>query len=241
MGNLLQQHADILIVKIVSKYDFNKSIQVVYEGTCHPDIVNEFGGDVNSQPGKTDENIVIWDFIQKEWVLIPCVDVQEMEFPGLYDCEFDKNITPDMMIRNGLPIDIMSYVKEYQGCDYASTDRLNIPEEYLSDILESLDISVSDYSSMSDSDLMSTARDRWLNIINEYNNNALKSLEKERVLASDNDDDETIEEIDIITQMLHDLPIECENALKTIDSIDDIARYWPPLLLPGPDFILPPK
>ena len=84
---------------------------------------------------------------------------------------------------------------------------------------------------------LNEVRDRWVNILREFRNSALLMLDKERELAKDDDDQEAVDEIEMICQMLRDLPKNERDKLNKYTSVNSIMSHWPPLLLPAPDFV----
>jgi len=78
---------------------------------------------------------------------------------------------------------------------------------------------------------------KWLKLISSYQQKAIDmlTLEKEECKLSGDIDD--VEEIDVILQLLDDLTEEIEEELSPLNCIKDILSYWPPLLLPAPNFI----
>ena len=79
---------------------------------------------------------------------------------------------------------------------------------------------------------MAACKDRWLNIIRIYRDDALAMLDGEEAEAKSENDSEALEEIEIIKQMLRDLPGDVD--LSSYSTLEDLITYWPPLLLPAP-------
>ena len=80
-------------------------------------------------------------------------------------------------------------------------------------------------------------KNAWIDIIRHYRNLALTAMDKERTAAEDADDSEAIIEIDIIAQMLRDLPETESLVLDQFRDFSSIISYWPPILLPAPYFL----
>ena len=72
----------------------------------------------------------------------------------------------------------------------------------------------------------------WMNKIREYRLKALEILDIEQKAAESDDDGDTIDEIDLVKQMLRDIPQDID--LSEYTNLNDLMTYWPPLLLPRP-------
>lgn len=79
---------------------------------------------------------------------------------------------------------------------------------------------------------MGPYREWWMNMIREYRLKALEILDIEQKAAESDADADTIDEIDMVKQMLRDIPQDIDLSMYT--NLKDLMTYWPPLLLPRP-------
>ena len=85
-------------------------------------------------------------------------------------------------------------------------------------------------------DALKRYRESWLDYIKHHCSRAKHVLEQERnALDTDQDNTETIDEIELISGMIDELPKEYEDILKSCPNLVEIIKTWPPLLLPHPD------
>jgi hypothetical protein len=85
-------------------------------------------------------------------------------------------------------------------------------------------------------DTLKRYRESWLDYIKHHCSRAKHELELERnTLDSDQDNTDTIDEIELISGMIDELPKEYEDVLKSLPNIIEIIKTWPPLLLPHPE------
>jgi hypothetical protein len=89
----------------------------------------------------------------------------------------------------------------------------------------------------SDHENLDEVRDSWVDVIRHYRDNALILLDTEKELAVKEADNDALEEIEIIQQMLRQLPDQERLALNGLNTVDEITKHWPPILLPAPDFV----
>jgi hypothetical protein len=85
--------------------------------------------------------------------------------------------------------------------------------------------------------------DSYYDILNKHGNNIIKKLQIEKQQFTEIDDSESVEEIDIIIDMIQDV-IDSKIYDKVIsgdivyssiaDFINDMKKQWPPILLPVP-------
>lgn len=79
---------------------------------------------------------------------------------------------------------------------------------------------------------MSTYHEWWMNKIREYRLKALEILDIEQKAAELDADADTIDEIDLVKQMIRDIPQDIDLSIYT--NLNDLMAFWPPLLLPRP-------
>lgn len=72
----------------------------------------------------------------------------------------------------------------------------------------------------------------WMDKIREYRLKALELLDVEENAAKDEGDTDTVDEIDLVKQMLRDIPQDID--LSNYTKLEELLLYWPPLLLPRP-------
>jgi hypothetical protein len=87
---------------------------------------------------------------------------------------------------------------------------------------------------------LSVIKNKWLDIITKSRDTALETLSIEREEAIKEGDDLTLEEINVISEMLNGVVDETRDILAQYKDAEQIISYWPPLLLPAPSFVLPP-
>jgi len=95
------------------------------------------------------------------------------------------------------------------------------------------------FESMQQHETVDVIRKKWLTKINQRAEEAAHTLELEKVQAEIEDDQTTIEEISVILGMLNELPLDAKIALNQFKDCSQICSYWPSLLLPGPDYMVP--
>ena len=84
------------------------------------------------------------------------------------------------------------------------------------------------------------AKDQWLLVIKSYVEKAKNQLNLE-VASLDKEDDTyeiDLEEIEIIKNLLDEIPEEFIDELDCCITYKDLLEAWPPLLLPAPQFII---
>ena len=78
-------------------------------------------------------------------------------------------------------------------------------------------------------------RAKWLNVIRKYRDEALKALDEEEEVAKKDNDEQGLEEIEVIKEMLRNLPQEIKH-LEHLNSPNDVVEFWPAILLPKPSY-----
>ena len=78
-------------------------------------------------------------------------------------------------------------------------------------------------------------RAKWLNVIRKYRDEALKALDEEEEIAKKDNDEQGLEEIEVIKEMLRNLPQEIKH-LEHLNSPNDVVEFWPAILLPKPSY-----
>ncbi|MBC8416918.1 hypothetical protein H8E06_01135 [bacterium] len=79
-----------------------------------------------------------------------------------------------------------------------------------------------------------SVRSKWLDVIRRYRDDALTALDEEEEIAKADNDEQGIEEIEVIKNMLRDLPKEIKH-LEHLNSPNDVVDFWPAILLPKPN------
>ena len=89
---------------------------------------------------------------------------------------------------------------------------------------------------------LDTAIDQWILVIKHYVEKAKAQLDIEATLLDKADDtyDCDLEEIEIIKNLLDEIPEDFRDELGECDEYKDLLEAWPPLLLPAPPFIIDP-
>ena len=75
---------------------------------------------------------------------------------------------------------------------------------------------------------------KWIEIIHEHRDKAIKVLDNELQIANDENDTEAIDEIKLVKELMKDSVNDVD--LSQLTTVKDVLLYWPPLLLPAPDF-----
>lgn len=78
------------------------------------------------------------------------------------------------------------------------------------------------------------ARECWIEVIKQHHAKAIVVLDKELEIATNDDDQEAIQEIVLVKEMLQESVDAVD--LSTIETTKEVILYWPPLLLPAPEF-----
>ena len=86
-----------------------------------------------------------------------------------------------------------------------------------------------------DSNDIASVRAKWLNVIRKYRDEALKALDEEEEVAKKDNDEQGLEEIEVIKEMLRNLPQEIKH-LEHLNSPNDVVEFWPAILLPKPSY-----
>jgi hypothetical protein len=88
-----------------------------------------------------------------------------------------------------------------------------------------------------------TAIDQWLLVIKHYIKKAKNQLDLEAALLDKGADtyDYDLEEIEIIKNLLDEIPEDFIDELGECATYQDLLEAWPPLLLPAPNFIFDPR
>ena len=88
-----------------------------------------------------------------------------------------------------------------------------------------------------------TAKDQWLLVIKHHIEKAKTQLDLEAALLDKEADtyDYDLEEIEIIKNLLDEIPEEFIDELDECATHQDLLEAWPPLLLPAPQFIIDPR
>lgn len=86
--------------------------------------------------------------------------------------------------------------------------------------------------------VLSQIKDNCYVFLKERAQHAVKELELERVKFIAESDFDSIEEIDIIIEMINDTVNT--TSFESLESLEDAAKLWPPILLPTPFYETPP-
>ena len=82
---------------------------------------------------------------------------------------------------------------------------------------------------------IASVRAKWLDVIRRYRDDALKALDEEEEVAKTDNDEQGLEEIEVIKEMLRNLPQEIKY-LEHLNSPNDVVEFWPAILLPKPNY-----
>lgn len=105
-------------------------------------------------------------------------------------------------------------------------------------VMEMLDIDIYDFVMQSgDVNILRDCRAKWLLIIDDYKNQAIKTLDDELSEQNDILTSEVKAEIDIVKSLLNNINDEARVALEKCTDIYDVLKTWPPILLPAPEFV----
>lgn len=86
--------------------------------------------------------------------------------------------------------------------------------------------------------VLSQIKDNCYAFLKERAQQAIKELESERVKFINENDFDSIEEIDIIKEMINDTVNT--TSFESLEDLKDAAKLWPPILLPAPFYETPP-
>ena len=90
---------------------------------------------------------------------------------------------------------------------------------------------------------LNTSKDQWLLVIKGHIKKAKAQLDNEASSLDKTADtyDYDLEEIEIIKNLLDEIPEEFIDELDECATYKDLLEAWPPLLLPAPQFIIDPR
>jgi hypothetical protein len=87
------------------------------------------------------------------------------------------------------------------------------------------------------SELMPQIKSNCLSILKDQATRAINDLESERQKFIIEGDQDSIEEIDVIVEMINEAVND--TSFESIVVLDDAAKLWPPILLPAPFIVMP--
>ena len=82
---------------------------------------------------------------------------------------------------------------------------------------------------------MRLAKKIWIDVIREYRDKALRTLDFEFMMALEQGDMDGAKDIGEIKNILRDLPKTVEK--ETFNSLSELKSFWPTILLPAPAFV----
>ena len=86
-----------------------------------------------------------------------------------------------------------------------------------------------------DEKLLGSFQKGWLDIILSRRDEAKQTIQRElEELSDDEDYADTVEEINLIIDMLNNIDVEYKDILYSCKDINEILNIWPPILLPHP-------
>ena len=101
-------------------------------------------------------------------------------------------------------------------------------------MIKKIGLTVEEFATLDDDSFLKRAADKWMSIIREYRDSALKELDQleDETKQSGDYDESDIQDINTIKQMFRDIPQETD--LTQYKTIEDLTGFWPSILLPHP-------
>lgn len=221
----------------------DRGVKKIIETTTNPHYVTMFNNmcgvqtGLSKRPKERKNHLTVWNLKKKQWEYI-CLDhIIRLSFPL-----FDKNtinfhITPmDVLLeKHGECFNWKQYIKQ-------TIDRFN--EKEIDDIvcdkptfeymIKKIGLTVEEFATLDDDSFLKRAADKWMSIIREYRDSALKELDQleDETKQSGDYDESDIQDINTIKQMFRDIPQETD--LTQYKTIEDLTGFWPSILLPHP-------
>jgi len=134
-------------------------------------------------------------------------------------------------------VELLSYLKKCEETIQHVKD-MDCDHELVIDYIElsknlEIDPPLHDKNELNQQDI-EFIRAQWRKIIQTKYEEAIETLQQERVLAETEDDEEAMDEIDMVKQLVTE-DVE-QTDLNQFDSCIEVIKYWPQLLLPAPEY-----
>lgn len=148
----------------------------------------------------------------------------------------DKTINVDQLLQEPAYQMILSGTDEYTAFHekkFLSSQGRRVPIE---SIYLSIKLGYNNYDDVLTADV-SDLKTRWTALINEHKNKAVEFLTAEKTICQNDGNTDDVEEIDVILTLLDDLTAEIDEEVAALADRDSVLSYWPPLLLPAPNYL----
>tara|TARA_R100000808_G_C2155335_1_gene167524 strand:+ start:707 stop:1489 length:783 start_codon:yes stop_codon:yes gene_type:complete len=244
-------------VKVTYSTDIDKEERTVVHCTLNRLLVAEnlltdgkLFDDGSKKYKLTGDKIWVWDIRNKDYIVLDCAEdkIDEFEFmflPSEVGPNYFTNPQTDTESK-----EVFEYLKDVcdyipQCCNHFSTLKPNLTNvEKIEHFLEShnrktyeiMDLKWSEVYEPTD-EVMKRARSNWKNAIISAKDDAIKYLDNEidAIVEADGPVEE-IEAVQDIKKLLNALPSELDLNIHTTPQ--ELGKFWPPLLLPPPDFVI---
>lgn len=195
--------------------------------------IHDFGGDKHPNPDKYNKQYLdkVSDY---KYRINSVLKVAEDEWKNLhvYDlieiAQSEYNYDAEPFVDDDNCKEKIIGILKQKFIDRAKLGHSSMVEHKLEETKNILNVIGADISDIQN------VRDKWLDVIRKYRNDALKALDEEEEVAKSDSDEQGIEEIKVIKDMLRNLPQEIQH-LDHLNSPNDIVDFWPAILLPKPN------
>ena len=210
-------------------------IRACFNGTLPNDTtINDFATDKHPDPTKYNKQYTdkldeykyrvntVLKVAKNEWESLHVYDLIEIA-QSEYDYDAEPFVDDDNCKEK-----IISILEE-KFIEHAQKGRASMVEVKLRESRNVIEMMGADPSDIAD------VRAKWLNVIRKYRDEALKALDEEEEVAKKDNDEQGLEEIEVIKEMLRNLPQEIKH-LEHLNSPNDVVDFWPAILLPKPSY-----
>ena len=220
-----------IIIDMSKEYYIRASFNGLLPNDCN---INDFARDKHPDPTKYNKQYTsrledykyrvntVLKVAQAEWDNLHVYDLIEIA-QSEYNYDAEPFVDDDDCKEK-----IIGILKE-KFIDHAEKGRASMVELKLREsknIIDKLGANPADIKSV---------RSKWLNVIRKYRNDALVALDEEEELAKKDNDEQGLEEVEVIKEMLRNLPQEVQH-LNHLNSPNDVVEFWPAILLPKPNY-----
>ncbi len=117
---------------------------------------------------------------------------------------------------------------------FLSNNGANVP---MASIYLSIKLGYNNFDDVLTADI-NDLKTKWKALINEHKNKAVDILTAEKTECQNNGNTDDVDEIDVILTLLNDLTTEIDEEMAELTDRDSVFKYWPPLLLPAPSYLV---
>tara|TARA_E500000318_G_scaffold109636_1_gene123077 strand:- start:914 stop:1618 length:705 start_codon:yes stop_codon:yes gene_type:complete len=117
---------------------------------------------------------------------------------------------------------------------FLSSNGCNVPME---SIYLSIKLGYNNYNDVLTADI-DDLKTKWKALINAHKNKAVDILTVEKTQCQNDGNTDDVEEIEVILTLLNDLTSEIDEEMAELTDRDSVLKYWPPLLLPAPSYLV---